>query len=91
MVTVTGKLIDEATLSGIEQTPIYLDKKIVAVTDEDGNYTMSVPAGAYRLEIRPREFLYVIRDVQVTPDGRMIDTKTGKPVKKAMSLTRATL
>lgn len=91
MVTVTGKLVDEATLSGIEQTPIYLNKKIVAVTDEDGNYTLDVPPGAYRLEIRPREFLYVIRDVQVTPDGRILDKKTGKPIKKSMPLTRATL
>jgi len=91
MVTVTGKLIDSDTLSGIEQTPIYMNKKIVAVTDEDGNYSMSVSAGAYRLEIRPREFLYVIRDVQVMPDGRIIDTKTSKPIKKEMPLTRATL
>ncbi len=91
MVTVTGKLIDSDTLTGIEQTPIYMDTKIAAVTDEMGNYSMSVPAGTYRLEIRPREFQYVIRDVQVMPDGRLIDTKTGKPLKKAMPLTRATL
>ncbi len=91
MVTVTGKLIDEATLAGIEQTPIYLNGRIVAVTDEDGDYTLDVAPGDYRLEVRPREFLYVIRDVQVTPDGRIIDKKTGKLVKKTMPLTRATL
>jgi len=91
MVTITGKLVDEATLSGIEQTPIYLNKKIVAVTDEGGNYKMTVSAGAYRLEIRPREFQYIIRDVKVTTDGRLIDTKTGNPLKREMPLTRATL
>lgn len=91
MVTVAGKLVDEATLSGIEQTPIYLNKKIVAVTDEEGNYSLTVSAGAYRLEIRPREFQYIIRDIRITEDGRMIDTKTGKPLKKSMPLTRATL
>ncbi|MEA3338435.1 MAG: hypothetical protein U9R15_00570 [Chloroflexota bacterium] len=91
MVTITGTLIDSDTLSGIEQTPIYLNKKIVAVTDEEGTYSLTVSAGEYRLEIRPREFQYIIRDIRVTPDGRMIDTKTGKPIKKSMPLTRATL
>jgi len=91
MVEIAGTLTDADTLSGGEQTPIYLNNKIVAVTDEDGNYTLDVPPGDYRLEVRPREFLYVVRDVQITKDGQILDKKTGKRVKKTMPLTRATL
>ena len=91
MVLISGKLIDEASLAGIEQTPLYLNGKIAAVSNEDGNYTLDVIPGDYKLEIRPREFLYVLRDVRVTPDGRILDIKTGRPLKKDMPMVRATL
>jgi len=90
-VTITGRLLDVDTFADIEQTPIYLNGVIAAVTDEDGRYTINVPPGEYRLEIRPREFHYLIRDVVVTSDGRIIDKLTGKPVKKTLQLVRATL
>lgn len=91
MVTLSGKLIDEASLLGIEQTPIYLNGRLIAVTDEDGNYTFDIAPGDYKLEIRPREFLYVFRDVRVTSDGRILDIKTGRAIKKSMPMVRATL
>jgi len=91
MVTLSGKLVDEASLAGVEQTPLYLNGKIAAVSDEDGNYTLDIKPGEYRLEVRPREFLYIIRDVRITPDGRIIDVKTGKPIKKELPMVRATL
>lgn len=91
MVTLSGKLIDEASLAGVEQTPMYLNGKLIAVTDEDGNYTLDVAPGDYKLEIRPREFLYILRDVRVTPDGRILDIKTGRALKKSMPMVRATL
>ena len=91
MVTITGKLTDQDTLAGIEQTPLYLNGKISAVTDEDGNYTLDTAPGDYRLEIRPREFQYVVRDVRITKDGRIIDKKTNRQIKRIMPLVRATL
>ena len=91
MVQITGKLSDSDTLAGVEQTPIYINGRIVAVTDEVGNYSLSAPAGDYRLEIRPREFQYIIRDIRITKDGRMIDRKTGKHVKQNIPMSRATL
>lgn len=91
MVQVTGKLTDDSSLAGVEQTPVYLNGKIMAVTDEDGNYSLDAPVGDYRLEIRPREFQYIIRDVKITKDGRMVDRKTGKHVKQNIPMSRATL
>ena len=91
MVNISGKIIDEMTLVGIEQTPIYISGKLVAVTDESGNYNFQINPGEYRLEIRPREFLYLFRDVKVTSDGRMMDVRTGKQIKKEMRMVRATL
>lgn len=91
MVSISGKLTDIDTLAGIEQTPISLNGRLVAVTNEDGNYTFDITPGDYKLEIRPREFLYVLRDVRVTPDGRMLDIKTGMAIKKSMPMVRATL
>jgi hypothetical protein len=91
MVKVIGKLTDVDTLSGIDQTPVYLNGTLVGVTDDDGNYDIDVKPGEYRLAIRPREFLPLLREVRIDGRGQMIDQKTGRPLKKTIPLVRATL
>lgn len=88
---ITGQLFDTDTGDGIEEAPVYLDGRVVAVTDNNGGYSFIATPGRHRFEARPREFMYVIRDVTITQDGRMIDQATDRPVRKAMQLTRATL
>jgi hypothetical protein len=91
MVKVIGKLTDIDTLSGIDQTPLYLNDTLVGVTDDDGNYDIDVKPGEYRLAIRPREFLPLLCEVRIDGRGQMIDQKTGRPLKKTIPLVRATL
>ncbi|MCD6161947.1 MAG: hypothetical protein J7K40_05990 [candidate division Zixibacteria bacterium] len=91
MMHITGQIFDTDTGDGIEETPVYLDGRVVAVTDNNGGYSFIAAPGRHRFEVRPREFLYVIRDVMITQDSRMIDHATGRPVRKDLQLTRATL
>jgi hypothetical protein len=91
MTKVTNRIIEEDTKAGVEETPVYLDKKLVAVTDDEGFYTINAPAGDYRIEIRPREFQYIIRDITITEDGRIIDKKTNRMFRKDIEMARITL
>jgi len=86
-----GVQIDGTNNRTIEEAPMYLDGRVAAVTDNNGGYSFIAAPGRHRFEVRPREFLYVIRDVMITQDGRMIDQATGRPVRKDLRLTRATL
>ena len=92
MTKIAARIIEEDTKAGVEETPIYLDKKLVAVTDDEGFYTIDdVPPGDYRIEIRPREFQYIIRDITITEDGRIIDKKTNRMFRKDIAMMRITL
>jgi hypothetical protein len=92
MPKISARIIEEDTKAGVEETPIYLDKKLVAVTDDEGFYTIdNVPPGDYRIEIRPREFQYIIRDITITEDGRIIDKKTNRMFRKDIAMVRITL
>ena len=91
MPKIASRIIEEDTKAGVEETPVYLDKKLVAVTDDEGFYTINAPAGDYRIEIRPREFQYIIRDVTITEDGRIIDKKTNRIFRKDIEMARITL
>lgn len=91
MIQITGQIFDTDTGDGIEEAPVYLDKRVVAVTDRNGGYSFITVPGGHRFEVHPREFMYVIRNVMITKDGRMIDRATDRPVRKDLQLTRATL
>lgn len=91
MTKIAARIIEEETKAGVEETPIYLDKKLVAVTDDEGFYAINAPAGNYRIEIRPREFQYIIRDITITKDGRIIDKKTNRMFRKDIEMVRITL
>lgn len=91
MTTVRGRIIDADTLDGIEETPIYLDEEIVAVTDNDGAYMFDASAGDYRFEIRPRGYLYIIRMARITAAGMIVDAKTGRTLKSVIKMIDATL
>ena len=91
MPKIASRIIEEDTKAGVEETPIYLDNKLVAVTDDEGFYTIDVPPGDYRIEIRPREFQYIIRDIMITEDGRIIDKKTNRMFRKDIAMVRITL
>jgi hypothetical protein len=91
MIQITGQIFDTDTGDGIEEAPVYLDGRVAAVTDNNGGYSFIAAPGRHRFEAHPREFMYVIRNVTITQDGRMIDQATGRPVRKDLQLTRATL
>lgn len=91
MTTVRGRIIDADSLDGIEETPIYLDNEIVAVTNDDGAYMFTASPGRYKFEIRPRGYLYIIRRVRIAQDGSVIDADTGRVMKREIRMIDATL
>ena len=91
MVEIKRKIVDVDTLGGVEETPIYLDGKLVGVSDEEGNFSIDASPGKYLFEIRPREFLPVKRRVVITKGGKLLDEKTGKSLKLSIPMSRATL
>jgi len=91
MVKISRRIIDVDTISGISETPVYINGILKAVTDVNGKFTMDVAAGTYLLEIRPREFFPIKRKVIITADGKLLDEKTKRSLKQEMPMSRATL
>ena len=91
MVKISRKVMDVDTLSGVEETPVYLNGVLKGVTDEAGGFSFDAPPGKYLLEIRPREFLPIKRRVVITADGKLLDEITGKSLKMSLPMSRATL
>lgn len=83
--------MDVDTLGGLEESPVYINGILKAVTDTDGNFSLDVKPGKYLLEIRPREFFPIKRKVIITADGKLLDEKTGKSLKMSLPMSRATL
>lgn len=96
MVEIKGQVVDRDTLRGLEETPIYVDKIIEGVTDDDGEFIIDVAAGKHLFEVRPREFIPYIKQVMIvgendTSNKGMYNASTDSKIPKTIHLTRATL
>lgn len=91
MVKISRRIIDVDTLSGVENSPVFMNGILKAASDDNGAFTIDVAPGTYLLEIRPREFFPIKRKVIVTADGKLLDEATKRSLKQEMPMSRATL